>query len=640
LEEAMKTLTDLRNRIIRRSLLFTALFYFIFSFGYSQTGTITILHLNDTHNAMGTIGNRTNSLIGTLGGAARAATVIGLIKKINPNTMFLHAGDSFMGDFFFNSYYGAAEFSFLNALGLDAMVLGNHEFDLTPQALLGALSYAFQQGKSPVISSNLILGDPAVQPLADYVKPYVIKQYGKIKVGIFGLTTPEANVTSLPSPAVISDDITGKATEMVTELKEKNCNVIICLSHLGLNLDKLLASGVNGINVIIGGHDHYLLKKPVIVNNPLKNPVYIVQTNGFYQNIGKMTLFVHDKKVSLLCYEMLPVNFLIPEEPQTAQMVKDLKTEIESKYGQVFSKQAVYATDYFEEVSQNLTERGYKDTPIGTIVGDAFKQAGKTDIAIAVNGSTSCPLYKGPITAEDIFRVFGQGFNEVNGLGFRIATFKLTGLQLMTGLEFALSNIEQNDEYFIQAAGMKYTYNPQNSVYSRLVSAEINGNPVDPSQLYTVTANEFVPMFLKQIGIDCSDLSVSSDITEYQVLLEYVSKMSKIEPRTKGRVYCMGSVHHTSDKKAINENKIPAVKNYPNPFNPSTTIEFSLPAKSNVSLKIYDTQGREVKTLISGELNAGAHKTEWNAVNAASGVYFYKLQTDGFSALQKIILMK
>lgn len=81
-------------------------------------------------------------------------------------------------------------------------------------------------------------------------------------------------------------------------------------------------------------------------------------------------------------------------------------------------------------------------------------------------------------------------------------------------------------------------------------------------------------------------------------------------------------------------------QNFPNPFNPSTTIEFSIPEKNNVSLKIYNMNGQVVTMLVNGEYSAGTHKIQWNATDFASGVYFYTLNTNNFSQTKRLVLIK
>jgi 5'-nucleotidase len=377
-----------------------------------------------------------------------------MTKMEEPNALLLHAGDLFVGDMFFNQYFGVPEFQILLSLGCDAFAVGNHEFDLMPATLKTALDSSFGGGSFPLLSANTLLDDPGVQDLKQYIKPYTIRQVGTVKVGIFGLTTPATNVLSLPAPAAVDSDFVTIAAAYVDTLVSQNCGLVICLSHLGLMYDQLLASYVPGIHAIVGGHDHYALESPVAVQNPLGDTTWIVQANAFYLNVGKLRLTVQDTIVRLLDYALIPIDDSVPEEPTIAATVDMLIHGIEALYGPAYTQQLTYAAEYFEEVADSLMYVGYRDTPAGNLVTDAFRALTNTDIAMEVGGSTAQPLYQGPITGADVFRMVGYGFNTDNGLGYRIATFTMTGAALMMGLEFGLSEIEQSDEFFVQASGM------------------------------------------------------------------------------------------------------------------------------------------------------------------------------------------
>ena len=145
------------------------IFFFIlfFSTNFSQTDTITILHINDTHSTLAPIGPRDQSLNGTIGGIARATSVIGFERIADPDLLLLHAGDISIGDVFFNRNFHVPELQILSALGLDAMTLGNHEFDLGPEALLGSISYAFPDPADafPILTANVDFSDPTIAAL-------------------------------------------------------------------------------------------------------------------------------------------------------------------------------------------------------------------------------------------------------------------------------------------------------------------------------------------------------------------------------------------------------------------------------------------------------------------------------------------
>ena len=611
---------------------------------FGQVDTITILHVNDTHSNLAPIGPRDNTLAASMGGIARAATLIGMTRQTDPNVMVLHAGDVCIGDLFYNVFYGVPELQLMASLGFDAMAVGNHEFDLTPSTLMQTLEAAYPTGGIPLLSANLILPDSTVAPLARYIQPYVIKQEGSAKVGIFGMTTPATNVVSQPSPAFFDTNIVEIASAMVDTLKAHGCTMIVCLSHLGVGLDKIVAEYVPGINVIVGGHDHYLFEKPLVQINVVGDTTYIVQAGAFYLHMGKLQFVIKGSSVKLLSYAMIPLDASIPEEPSIAATVTELIAGIEAKYGPVYSHKIGYVTDLFGEEADSLMFNGPKDTPIGNLVTDAFRAATGTQIAIEAGGSTAQPFYKGPITGADAFRVVGYGFNTDNGLGYRVATFKMTGASIVVGLEFGLSSIEENDEYLLQASGLSYSYNPHHEVFSRLSSVTIGGERLDPLATYTVSSNEFTLKFLDYLKdglglpISFSDPHVCQDTSEFQVLSAYISMSDTIRPIYRKSI--LSPVKLEGKNNGRTPSSFSLSQNYPNPFNPTTTIAFSVPQAEHITIVIYDLLGREVATLVNEAMNPGSYTIQWNASKIPSGVYLYRLEAGTSTETKKLMLLK
>jgi 2',3'-cyclic-nucleotide 2'-phosphodiesterase (5'-nucleotidase family) len=610
---------------------------------FPQIDTLTILHFNDTHSCLAPLAPRDQNLEGMIGGISRAATFIGMTKMSDPNVITLHAGDFSIGDFFYNVFYGVPELQIYSSLGVDALTLGNHEFDLGATTLLGVLQTAFPSGgEFPILSSNLILPDASVQPLSDYVTAYTVKEIGGLKVGIFGLTTPETNLLSNPAPAILDDDITGKALEMVGTLQTLNCDVIIMLSHLGYEYDEVIAQNIPGINVIVGGHDHLILQNPVSVTNPSGKTTWIVQAGAFFQYIGKMQLGVNQGNVSLLNYNLVPMNTSIPEEPTTKAIVEGLIQLIEETYGPVYTQQIGTAPTYMEEEATDLTKAGNHDTPLGNFITDAFRWKTGTDIAIEPGGSIAMPIQRGPVVGADLFRAVGYGFNTDNGLGFRIAKFKISGEALLDALKYILSNYISNDEFFIQVSGMDYKYKIAGP--SVIVSAEVgvgsNKSKIDPSATYSVSTNEFVPMVLEVLQIPFTDLEIETGLSEYQVLDEYVKHLNgRIISQSTGRIKYNPSLAPTNNAISGLSNNF-SLGNYPNPFNPSTTIQYTLSQPENVRLVVYDILGKEVKTLVNESQAPGIYNVVFNAGNLASGIYFYSITAGSFHQIKKMMLLK
>ena len=505
----------------------------VLSMSVSQAAdTVRIIHLNDTHSNMTAAGPRTSELEGTVGGIARMATAIGMIKRDHPKAMVVHAGDIFIGDLFFQKFYGVAELQMLRALGVQVMTLGNHEFDLTPTGLMGSLAEAFKEGDPiPMVSANVIMDDPTLDPLKAFVSNHTMIDVDGVKIGVFGMTTPETNLLSLPEPAVIDTNLVQIAGAEVVALKMEGADVIVMLSHLGHHLDEVVTSYVSDIDLVIGGHDHEILVGPM---QPGTTP--IVQAGSFYHSIGLVTLEVDGDKVSLLTSDLIPLDRAIPEAGPIKAQVNALAAMVEETYGPVFTEEVCEATETIIERAEGLTQGGTMDVPLGNIVCEAYKAWGETDVAVQACGSIAQPLYGGPIVGNDIFRSIGYGFNTVNGLGFRMATFTVLGAEILAGLEFGLSGIELNDEFFIQVAGMTYEYNPNMPAYGRLVSATVGGQPIDPMRRYSVAANEMTLMFFGVLGITPQDVEVQEELTEYLVLSAYLKNLGTVAPLEDGRI--------------------------------------------------------------------------------------------------------
>lgn len=271
----------MKNSITYSTLLTILLIFNIF--GYSQSSFI-ILHTNDTHSQIDPFIHKSE---GEVGGVLRRYNFINSIRSQNPSVLVLDAGDFSQGTPFYNFFSGYAEIQLMNKMGYDACTLGNHEFDK------GSASLAKQLKKAnfKVVCANYTFKN---RKLARIIKPYTIIRINEIKVGIFGLTT---NLKGLVSPVteqeLIFKDPVETAKRMVQILKEKEqCDIIICLSHLGLDQirtddisDKMLATQVEGIDFIIGGHSHDLLTSPIEINN-----VIIVQSGAKGAHIGKIEI--------------------------------------------------------------------------------------------------------------------------------------------------------------------------------------------------------------------------------------------------------------------------------------------------------------------------------------------------------------
>ena len=243
---------------------------------------ITILHTNDTHSQIDPL--PANDRNAGMGGVARRATLVKRIRKENPNTLLIDAGDVLQGTPYFNFYKGEVEYKAMSAIGYDVGTLGNHEFDNGVEALAVALKFA----NFDLVSANY---DVKGTVLESKVKRYVVKTVGGLRVGLFGLgVSPTALITPDNFKGVTYIDPVVAAREVVKKLRdEERCALVVCMSHLGYiekgdQGDLLVASQVDGIDYIASGHTHTFMEKPVTQTQPCgaKTMIFQVGKSGIY----------------------------------------------------------------------------------------------------------------------------------------------------------------------------------------------------------------------------------------------------------------------------------------------------------------------------------------------------------------------
>lgn len=233
---------------------------FSMSCAFAQKQELVILHTNDTHSQIEPFTNKVDT---NVGGFLRREALVREIRAKHPDLLLFDAGDFSQGSPYFNFFKGYTEVNMMNAMGYDAITLGNHEFDNGTAALAKLLKKA----DFKVVCTNYVFDNKA---LAKIVKHHIVLERNGLKIGVFGLTV---DLRTLVFPATYSemtylDPVTAAKNE-VAELKSLGCNLIICLSHLGIEEDMVndfvVAKEVPDIDVIIGGHSHKELSEPIVI---------------------------------------------------------------------------------------------------------------------------------------------------------------------------------------------------------------------------------------------------------------------------------------------------------------------------------------------------------------------------------------
>ncbi|WP_339625862.1 metallophosphatase [uncultured Winogradskyella sp.] len=270
------------------------------SFASAKVKKITILHTNDVHSHIDPFGPD-DGRNANKGGVARRATLVESIRKENPNTLLLDAGDIFQGTPYFNYYGGELEFKLMSMLKYDLATIGNHDFDNSINGLYAQLPNA----NFDFVSANYDFSNTVMDT---HVKPYKIFIKNGIKIGVFGLGIQlDGLVDKKMYKETVYNDPIEVAQDMSRILKEEQlCDLVICLSHIGYFYknspdrvcDLSLAKATKDIDLIIGGHTHTFLPKPTIEKNSIGKNVLVNQVGAYGLYLGKVDFYFETGKTT------------------------------------------------------------------------------------------------------------------------------------------------------------------------------------------------------------------------------------------------------------------------------------------------------------------------------------------------------
>jgi 5'-nucleotidase len=514
----------------------------------AQRTYLTILHTNDTHSTLFPYGP-----LDSWGGIARVSSLVKELKSGRRNVLVLNSGDVFVGTFEFNKYLGYPELKIMEGL-YDAMCLGNHEFDLGLEALLGVVSGQYGGGQPvslPILCANVNL--EAMSALKNFVRPYIVKQVGKLKVGLLGVVNNDALNYSPEVYPLLSDpfEAAGQAAFMLRNVEQ--ADIVVCLSHLGLTYDKMGLSQVPGIDIIIGGHSHDALFEPIIANGKI-----IVQAGEFGHYLGELTVRLDGTKVNLVRQRLHPVDRRTRFDRTLLPTLRLLEAGItmDPRFGPVYTKCIAWAPWDLEE-KWDLT-RPERDTPLGNLVADAIRTgvtaAGfPADFALEANGYIAYKVHKGKVVGNDILKSVPYGYDAASGLGFKLDVVMLAGLQILAGLEYSVSMVEYADDASMQASGLTFEYDstkapmaPEQLIYNLThgimewgrvnpFSIKVNGIPIDLTGTYWVALSEQLHKFLLANGL-LPYAEMQTGLFEYNVVRDYMAQQNVLNYAIEGRI--------------------------------------------------------------------------------------------------------
>lgn len=504
---------------------------------------LNILHFNDFHSRVESI-NKFDATCSAaeeaknecFGGAARLKAAIDQRRAAlaGQNVVVLDAGDNFQGSLFYTTYKGAAEVEFLNDMKIDAMTVGNHEFDDGE----GPLAAFLDKAQFPVVTANLVVDDQS--KLGNRIKKSIILDIGGQKIGIVGAVTTETPELASPGPHVkITDDAAAISAE-VDALKSQGVNKIIALTHVGYPRDVEKIAKIAGVSVVVGGHSHTLLSNtdpkaagpyPTMVDNPAGYKVPVVQAASYGKYLGDLVVTFDDNgAVKDAKGNPILLDSSIKPDPAIAARVQEMAKPIEE-----LRKKVIGNSQGPIEGAREVCR--VQECSMGNLVADAILDRTKAQgisIAIQNGGGLRASIAAGDVSMGDVLTV----------LPFQntVATFQLTGAEVKAALENGLSQIDEGAGRFPQVAGLKYSFDKSKPAGSRLVSVDVQEGtefkPIDPEKTYGVVSNNYMraggdgyTVFAKD-GKNAYDFGPNLE----SVVADYLGAHNPYKPYTDGRI--------------------------------------------------------------------------------------------------------
>lgn len=493
---------------------------------------LDILFTHDTHSHLNSFTTIVNGEKKEAGGFAKLKTLIDEHKKVNPDTLVLDGGDFSMGTLIQTVYdTEAAELRMLGQIGCDVTTLGNHEFDYQSKGLADMLNAAKNSGDTvpslvlcnvdwdAMEEAGLSEGQKQIQSAFEkyQVKDYVVVQKGNIKIAVLGVFGKDALVCA-PTCELVWKDPEKAAKQTVEKIKKKEkVDMIACVSHSGTwddadkSEDEILAKEVPDIDLIISGHTHSQLDKPIQHGN-----TYIVSCGEYGKNLGTISMTQKDDgRWKATSYELIPVSDEVNPDETTQAKIDALMDTVDINYLAKFgyTRKEVLAENDIEFNSLDEMGTKHEELNLGDIISDAYVYAVENsdnydgdpvDVAVVPSGTVRDTYAKGEITVEAVYNSFSLGIGKDGLAGYPLISAYLTGKELKLVAEIDASISDFMTIARLYCSGLNFTFNPHRMILNKVTDCYLTGQDgkreeIQDDKLYHVVTDLYTGQMLGSV---------------------------------------------------------------------------------------------------------------------------------------------
>ena len=493
--------------------------------------TVDIVFTHDTHSHLNTFTTMVDGLETELGGFARMNTLIEAQRAQNPDTLVIDGGDFSMGTLIQTVFETqAAELRMLGYLGCDVTTLGNHEFDYRSKGLATMLTSAQASGDAvPAMvvcnvdwdtmeAEGLTEGQQRLKDaFAAYgVSDYTVLEKGDVDIAVVGVFGKDA-LACAPTCELKFEDPIEAVKQTVADIKaNEDVDMIICVSHSGTwedeskSEDELLAKAVPDLDLILSGHTHTEIEKPI-----QHGSTYVVSCGEYGKNLGELTLTQQaDGRWAMSAYELIPITSDIAVHAATQQTIDSFMDTVDTDYLARFgyTKDQVLAENDIVFSTQKDLENIHEEHNLGDIIADAYVYAVENaadydgvpvDLAVVPSGTVRDTYARGDITVEQVFNSFSLGIGADGVPGYPLISVYLTGREIRTAAEIDASVSDFMTTARLYCSGLNFTYNPHRLLLNKVtdVCLEDDGQRValEDDKLYRIVADLYSGQMLSAV---------------------------------------------------------------------------------------------------------------------------------------------
>ena len=492
---------------------------------------VDIVFTHDTHSHLNTFTTVVDGLETELGGFARMNTLIEAQRAQNPDTLVIDGGDFSMGTLIQTVFETqAAELRMLGYLGCDVTTLGNHEFDYRSKGLANMLTSAQASGDAvPAMvicnvdwdtmeAEGLTEGQQRLKDaFAAYgVSDYTVLEKGDVDIAVVGVFGKDA-LACAPTCELKFEDPIEAVKQTVADIKaNEDVDMIVCVSHSGTwedeskSEDELLAKAVPDLDLILSGHTHTELEKPI-----QHGSTYVVSCGEYGKNLGELTLTQQaDGRWAMSAYKLIPITSDIAVHAATQQTIDSFMDTVDTDYLARFgyTKDQVLAENDIVFSTQKDLENIHEEHNLGDIIADAYVYAVENaadydgvpvDLAVVPSGTVRDTYARGDITVEQVFNSFSLGIGADGVPGYPLISVYLTGREIRTAAEIDASVSDFMTTARLYCSGLNFTYNPHRLLLNKVtdVCLEDDGQRValEDDKLYRIVADLYSGQMLSAV---------------------------------------------------------------------------------------------------------------------------------------------